>query len=91
VVITGDRPDLVRLAQSIWRPDTVLAWGEAYNSPLWQDRADGYAYVCRNSVCQLPQDSVQGLAEALSGRKMSIDETTDAAAATIRPTNHLGE
>ena len=38
VVIVGDRPELVRLAQSIWRPDTVLAWGEPYESPLWQER-----------------------------------------------------
>ena len=38
VVIVGERHDLVRLAQSVWRPDTVLAWGEPYDSPLWADR-----------------------------------------------------
>ena len=35
VAIVGDRPDMVRLAHSIWRPDMVLAWGEPYESPLW--------------------------------------------------------
>ena len=77
VVIVGDRPDLVRLAQSIWRPDTVLAWGEPYDSPLWHDRTDGFAYVCRDYACQTPQDTLQGLAEALTGRKVEIREITN--------------
>jgi uncharacterized protein YyaL (SSP411 family) len=72
VVIVGDRPDLVRLAQSIWRPDTVLAWGEPYDSPLWHDRPDGFGYVCRNYACELPQDTLQGFAEAVTGRKVVI-------------------
>ena len=76
VVIVGERPDLVRLAQSIWRPDTVLAWGEPYDSPLWDDRSEGFAYVCRDYACQAPQDTVQGLAEALTGRKVEIREVT---------------
>jgi len=72
VVVVGDRQDLVRLAQSVWRPDTVLAWGEPYDSPLWADRADGFAYVCRNYTCELPQDTLQGFAEKLTGRKVTI-------------------
>ena len=74
VVVVGDRPDLVRLAQSIWRPDTVLAWGEPYESPLWHERPDGFGYVCREYSCQAPQDSLQGFAEALTGREVTIDE-----------------
>ncbi len=73
VVVVGDRPDLVRLAQSIWRPDTVLAWGEPYDSPLWQERPEGFGYVCRDYACQAPQDTVQGFAEALTGRKVIIE------------------
>ena len=87
VVVVGDRPDLVRLAQSIWRPDTVLAWGEPYDSPLWEDRREGFAYVCREYTCQAPQDTLQGLAETLTGRKVEI-RTTGAAtgdAATSDP------
>jgi uncharacterized protein len=76
VVIVGDRPDLVGLAQSIWRPDTVLAWGEPYDSPLWEDRKEGFGYVCRDYACQAPQDSVQGFAEALTGRKVIIEGAT---------------
>ena len=30
-----------------WRPDAVLAWGERYDSPLWDGRTDGLAYVCQ--------------------------------------------
>jgi uncharacterized protein len=72
VVVVGDRPDLVRLAQSVWRPDTVLAWGEPYDSPLWHERDEGVGYVCRNYTCELPQDTLQGFAEALTGRKVTI-------------------
>ena len=74
VVIVGDRPDLVRLAQSIWRPDTVLAWGEPYPSPLWHERSDGFAYVCREYSCQAPQDTLQGFAEVLTGRSVTITD-----------------
>jgi len=94
VVIVGERPDLVRLAQSVWRPDTVLAWGEPYDSPLWTDRAEGFGYVCRNHACELPQDTLQGFAEKLTGRKVAIAgdtivtepiEANDADAATSHP------
>ena len=54
---------MVRLAHSIWRPDTVLAWGEPYDSPLWEGRTDGFAYVCRDYACQTPQDTVEGFGE----------------------------
>jgi uncharacterized protein YyaL (SSP411 family) len=47
----------------------VLAWGEPYDSPLWGDREEGYAYVCRDYACQLPQDTVEGLTEMLTGKK----------------------
>ncbi len=76
VVVVGDRPDLVRLAQSVWRPDTVLAWGEPYDSPLWIERDEGFGYVCRNYACELPQDTLQGFAEALTGRKVTITGNT---------------
>jgi uncharacterized protein YyaL (SSP411 family) len=72
VVIVGDRPDLVRIAQTVWRPDTVLAWGEPYDSPLWQDRPDGLAYVCRDYSCEAPQATAQGFAEVLAGRPVTV-------------------
>jgi uncharacterized protein YyaL (SSP411 family) len=88
VVIAGDRPDLVRLAQSIWRPDTVLAWGEPYDSPLWHERSDGFAYVCREYACQAPQDTLQGFAEALTGRTVAFSGDSIIGEAT---TSHLDE
>jgi len=72
IAIVGDRPDLVRLAHSIWRPDTVLAWGEPYDSPLWTDRRDGFAYVCREYTCEAPQDTLEGFAELLMGHPVTI-------------------
>jgi uncharacterized protein YyaL (SSP411 family) len=90
VVIVGDRPDLVRLAQSIWRPDTVLAWGEPYDSPLWHDRPDGFGYVCRNYACELPQDTLQGFAEAVTGRKVVMTGGPMVAQPADAPTSDSG-
>jgi len=61
VVVAGDRPDLVAVAQQRFAPDQVLAWGERYDSPLWAGREDGRAYVCRGYACQLPATTVDEL------------------------------
>ena len=65
VVVAGDRPDLVRVVQSRYLPDAVLAWGEPYPSPLWEGRAAGRAYVCRDFACRLPAETEQELASQL--------------------------
>jgi uncharacterized protein len=70
IAIVGDRPDLVRLAHAVWRPDAVLAWGEPYESPLWEQRPDGFAYICRNYACEAPQDTPQGFFKQLTGRDL---------------------
>jgi uncharacterized protein YyaL (SSP411 family) len=70
VAIVGDRPDLVRLAQSLFRPDIVLAWGEPYDSPLWHERQDGLAYVCRDYACETPQDTPEGFFRQLTGHEL---------------------
>jgi uncharacterized protein YyaL (SSP411 family) len=67
VVITGDRADLVDVAQRMFLPGAVLAWGERYDSPLWQGREDGAAYVCRNYACQLPARDPATLTAQLAG------------------------
>jgi uncharacterized protein YyaL (SSP411 family) len=54
VAVAGDRGDLVDVVRERWRPRVVLAWGERYDSPLWQDRRDGFAYVCEHYACQTP-------------------------------------
>jgi uncharacterized protein len=66
VVIVGDRPDLVSAFHATWHPNAVLAWGERFDSPLWEGRADGNAYVCQNFACQLPVTTVEDLLQQLS-------------------------
>jgi uncharacterized protein YyaL (SSP411 family) len=66
VVVTGERPDLVRVAHAVWRPDTVIAWGEPFDSPLWQGRPDGYGFVCRDNVCLKPSDTPENLLARLT-------------------------
>jgi uncharacterized protein len=66
VVVAGDRPDLVQVVQSNWRPAVVLAWGERFDSPLWEGRDDGRAYVCRNYACQLPATDAETLEAQLN-------------------------
>jgi hypothetical protein len=66
VVIVGERPDLVAAVHSRYLPDTVLAWGEPYESPLWEGREEGQAYVCRDFSCRLPTADVESLVDQLS-------------------------
>ena len=66
VVIVGDRPDLVTALHATWHPNAVLAWGERFDSPLWEGRANGNAYVCQNFACQLPATTVEELLQQLS-------------------------
>jgi uncharacterized protein YyaL (SSP411 family) len=70
IVVTGDRPDLVREVHRRWLPDAVLAWGDRGDSPLWEGRAetgsDGRAYVCRGYVCEAPATTPAELASRLT-------------------------
>ncbi|MDA8393058.1 MAG: thioredoxin domain-containing protein [Actinomycetota bacterium] len=65
VVVVGDRPDLVAEVHRRFHLDAVVAWGEPYESPLWQDRQPGAAYVCSGYSCQLPATTPQQLASQL--------------------------
>ncbi|MDD9371236.1 MAG: thioredoxin domain-containing protein [Acidimicrobiales bacterium] len=66
IVVAGDRPDLVEVAQRTFVPGGVLAWGERYDSPLWEGRTDGAAYVCRGYACGLPAEDPATLADQLA-------------------------
>ena len=61
----GDRADLVSAVQQRYLPNAVLAWGEPYDSPLWEGRDRPAAYVCRDFVCGVPAASVDDLADQL--------------------------
>ena len=66
IVITGDRKDLVAVAHAKYLPQSVLSWGDPIDSPLWEGRAStAAAFVCQNSVCDLPIDSPEELADKL--------------------------
>jgi hypothetical protein len=65
IVIAGKRPDLLAEARSHWQPGAVLAWGERTDSPLWDGRLDGFAYVCHHFACQTPAGDPATLATQL--------------------------
>ena len=65
IAVVGDRADLVSAVQTRYLPGAVLAWGEPYDSPLWADRPDGFAYVCRDFACQSPTATVDDLVAQL--------------------------
>ena len=65
IAVVGDRPDLVRAVHSRYLPNAVLAWGQPYPSPLFDERRDGLAYVCRNYACQAPVSQVDDLVAQL--------------------------
>jgi hypothetical protein len=67
IAVVGDRPDLVTAVQRSYLPRAVLAWGEPYDSPLWEGRTDGLAYVCRDFSCKAPVSDVDSLLSALGG------------------------
>lgn len=66
IAITGDRPELVETVKRIWMPNSVLTFGEPFSSPLWLDRQPGFAYVCKDYVCQKPVTTPQQLRDALT-------------------------
>jgi uncharacterized protein YyaL (SSP411 family) len=72
IAVVGDRPDLVAVVTSAYRPNAVVAWGEPYASPLWDGRDDGpthagQAYVCRDFACQAPVSTPEELRAQLAG------------------------
>jgi uncharacterized protein YyaL (SSP411 family) len=69
LAIVGEAPALVRVAQVLWRPDLVLAWGEPFESPLWEGRRDGFAYLCRDFACQAPVSEPDALYEQITGQE----------------------
>jgi hypothetical protein len=66
IAVVGERPDLVDAIRRRYLPNAVLAWGEPYDSPLWHQRDDGRAYVCRNFTCQQPATTPEQLEEQLT-------------------------
>jgi uncharacterized protein YyaL (SSP411 family) len=74
VVVAGERPDLLAEARSRYQPDRVLAWGERTSSPLWEGRAEPFAYVCRHYACQSPSSTAGDLRARLDAELLSARE-----------------
>ncbi len=70
LALVGDVPDLVKVAQVLWRPDLVMTWGEPFDSPLWDGRSEGRAYLCRDYVCEAPTETPEALYEQLTGHQV---------------------
>lgn len=65
VAVTGSRDDLLDVLRRRWLPTTVVAWGEPYDSPLWEHRSPDLAYVCKQYACMAPSADPTSLVEAL--------------------------
>ena len=71
IVVTGDRPDLLRVCRSAYLPGAVIGWGQPFSSPLWEGR-DGpdtrdLAFVCVDYACKVPSREAAELAAQLGG------------------------
>ena len=64
IVIPGARGPLCDHVRLMSVPRSVLVTGSG-SSPLLNDRHEGFAYVCRGGVCQLPVSSVAQLESQL--------------------------
>ena len=65
VAITGEQPVMVDELRKRWLPTIVLAWGEPYDSPLWNNRSTNTAYVCRHYACLQPATTPEQLLSTL--------------------------
>lgn len=65
IVIPGFNDPLVDVLRGRWLPDAVSAFGEKFESPLWLDRKEGLAYICKGFSCLEPIAEPQKLALAL--------------------------
>ncbi len=65
IVIPGEHEDLLDVVRVRYLPNAVLAWGEPHDSPLWEGRQSGRAYVCTGFACNEPVSSPAALAGQL--------------------------
>lgn len=69
VVVAGDRADLLAAFRHRYEPTAVVLWGERTSSPLWEQRTDGAAYVCRHYRCRTPALTVDDLERHLDAER----------------------
>ena len=66
VVLPGPAGEFLHEFRQQWRPHSVVAWGEPFESPVWTDRVPGSAYVCRDHQCMLPATTVDQFRQSLA-------------------------
>jgi uncharacterized protein YyaL (SSP411 family) len=65
IVIPGENSALLDTIRGKWLPNSVLAHGQAFDSPLWQARNEGLAYLCKGFACLEPISIPTTLSDAL--------------------------
>jgi uncharacterized protein YyaL (SSP411 family) len=66
VVLPGPAGEFLHEFRQQWRPHSVVAWGEPFDSPVWTERVPGSAYVCRDHQCMLPATTVDQFRQSLA-------------------------
>lgn len=66
IVLPGPVSEFLQEYRRVWRPHSVVLWGEPTDSSLWTDRQPGLAYVCRNHECQLPASTLDEFRDRLA-------------------------
>jgi uncharacterized protein YyaL (SSP411 family) len=61
LVVPNSDPSLLSVAYETWRPSLIVAHGERHDSPLWEGREDGFAYLCHNYACMYPVNTAEEL------------------------------
>ena len=68
LAIVGDAPELVKVAQVLWRPDWCSRGANRSIRHCGSSAAPGFAYFCRDHVCDQPVDTPEALYEKITGR-----------------------
>lgn len=69
LVIPGRSNELLDAVKGHWKPNLILAHGEKYDAPIWDDKSEGYAYLCKGYVCGEPTTQATTLSSALDNLK----------------------
>jgi hypothetical protein len=72
LVVGAGVPDLLASVRGRYLPDAVLLVGERTDSPLWEEKADGFVYVCRGGVCLAPVADLDALDTTLASALSSV-------------------
>ena len=72
LVVGANVPELLETVRSRYLPDAVLLVGERTDSPLWEEKDDGFVYVCRGGVCLAPAADLDSLNTTLAQALNSV-------------------